>query len=168
MVQGFKVQANASKAEEVDFLKKIKGQVEDGTYLASLLTDKLVAWFELKVADDWSTDLYEMYEAALNEKPAVEDAKRVIANLEERLAGVEKQHDQARAQLQEAERQLLALREELTHRRLENDQNIDRLSKEREELMQGYLASQEAIGHLERQVIELKAELYDYIIKGRE
>jgi hypothetical protein len=53
--------ASSSKQDEITFLKKVKAAAGEDTYIASFLSDELIAWLERRITDDWSTDIFEEY-----------------------------------------------------------------------------------------------------------
>ncbi len=50
---------NPGKQEEIDFLQTVRASLPTGSYLASFLSEQMVAEVEHRIHDDWSCDVYE-------------------------------------------------------------------------------------------------------------
>src|SRR5574343_263088 len=56
-----KVDFQASKYDEISWLKEAAASVASGTYLCSLLNPRFIEWFETQVKADFHTDIMDFY-----------------------------------------------------------------------------------------------------------
>ncbi len=57
---------NPTKMEEIEFLQAVRASLPTGSYLASFLSESMVAEVEHRIHDDWSCDVYETLQYETN------------------------------------------------------------------------------------------------------
>ena len=141
----------AFKADELAWLKKVAGLVEEGTYLSSLFTEQLVNWCENQMRNDFPCNLYALLEAAReNSRQHESHGKALEADLSSTRQALLKEGQriewlkERREEERERNAQLLAAHQ---HRGDELDKTWDELQAKDDE------------------ILHLKARLYDLMIK---
>jgi hypothetical protein len=133
-----------SKAQELSALRNFALECGLNSYTRSLLSDRLLKWFEAEMASDMSCDLLASYEYALEGARAREASARSEAQLAAHLLSKEQVVSKAAADDAEYLRRVLA----------QKNEDISVFERDYTEL-----ASRNA--KLEAELVTLKAHLFD-------
>jgi len=146
---------DASKQDEINFLEEVASLIGEGTYLSSLFTERFTGWVEQKIKEDWSLDIMEVLKGNLDDISELETQ----VNRERVTSGnIQKLHEQ----------------EVKSHRQIAERHNVKvvGLEKEIQTLITNWNKTSEEVVRLkiklregEKEIIKLKAELYD-LMKG--
>jgi uncharacterized coiled-coil protein SlyX len=94
-VLDLKLTKDSGKLDEIDVMRAIYNAIPAGLYLSSLFSGKMVAWFEDKVKNDFSTDLLEDMEtgwARVRERESeITDLRGIIKGQQGKIAELEAQ-----------------------------------------------------------------------------
>lgn len=165
-ITGVELGAQTAKAEEVLLLMAIAEQFDGkDMYLSSLFSKQLLEWFSSRVRDDFSTDIIEELEsyrktnADLNRLMREDEANAMkeVSKMEQRV----KSQDEMIRDLEESYRNKSQYCESL-----ENDCVVYR--KDVTDLLEREADALKRCAALEERIVELKAQLYDFMMKEKE
>lgn len=109
--------ANASKFEEIEWLRVVADSVPAASYLNSLLTERLIDWTEGQIRNDFPPDVLAEID---NQKAEVRKLQEEKRKLEEQLRDAGRQIDKLRynASIEAAENQRLRVAQQEARRAL--------------------------------------------------
>ena len=146
----------STKAEEMEAVEIIQAGIPKDAYLHSLFTDEFVQWVKNRIQEDIAPDLYEWYEAEMSKNTHLEtqigirkeQAEKRAHEYDINVAVLNKNVEEVRRQLAEANESIQAWMNNY-HRA------IDKLE-----------ASEAEVHEQSQTIMELKAKLYDLMMKG--
>lgn len=117
---------SATKAEETEILRQVKSQISEqigDTYIASLLSDKMIDLFESTISVDYSPDFANEVETLRDENAGLTETSRKLAKDVKDFEQVVKKHE---SEVAEAKQKYEALKS--THEftlNLAKEQNVE-------------------------------------------
>lgn len=157
-----KLQADPSKAEEIQFLEEIAESIPDDAYLKGLFTERFVNFIAQKIRDDWYCDFMDMYQAEIdsaskaeatahdmqkNYELTITKLNREIEDLNKKIENLSLLADSKSQVINQLDDKYWELRRELDKVNGKAMKDVTLLEKENTELKQ--------------QAIELKAKMFD-------
>lgn len=161
-----RIENDALKAEEIEALERFANSVGSQTYLASLLSKKLLDWFNSRVHDDFSCDLFADYDytteqlatALISVKSYKAEVETLQAKLDYANQSAEDFKSVAAARVEELEKKIF------TYATSVGEMTVRIEDLERELAFANARAKSE-VAQKDDEIIRLKAKLYDMIEK---
>lgn len=151
--------SKATKAEEIAHLQAIAGTIGSGTYLNSLFSGPFMTWAAEQIKNDFPPDLFEYYKheeaEALSARNGKAQAEREAKALRDKLSLATKAYDQAGATAASTIQNLQAIKHDY-------EGQIAELQTRLETAREAAAANAE---ELNAQIVNLKAKLYDLMVK---
>jgi hypothetical protein len=157
-----KLQADPSKAEEIQFLETIAESIPDDAYLKGLFTNRFVNFIAQKIRDDWYCDFMDMYQAEIDNASKAEAKLKALQKQDEEIVkGYMKTIDAADKYTEMLEGDLKVAKEKVK-------QEYDRYWKLRQQLdkvngkaMRDVALLEKENEDLKDEVVNLKAKMFD-------
>jgi chromosome segregation ATPase len=147
---------NASKNEEIEFIKEVAAIVPAGSYVSQLLNKQLLEWFEQNVRKDYVCDIIRELELAQDDKQEqsdrAEDAKEALDKAMERI-----QHMVPVAVLTDCE----AARNEFQRQAQSNEERAIKYSNDLTAAEGKITTLTGRVSRRDNEILHLKAEIYD-------
>ncbi len=149
----------ASKPEEIAHLQALAGTIEPGTYLDSLFSGPFMTWVAEQIKNDFPPDLFEYYKQeqveATSARNGKAQAEREAEALRDKLKMATAAYDQAGATAASTIQNLQAIKHDY-------EGQIAQLQTRLETAREAAAANAE---DLNAQIVNLKAKLYDLMVK---
>lgn len=148
-----------SKTDEVETLRRLAERAPADSYIASLLTEQLLKWFESRVRSDWTCDVFDGLARA------EVDAHNARQTLQETKEALQRAADHLGRQLTGAMDEIARLQFALETSRKETEVWVNRSEERRQQAVAAEAKAKAKV--LDDELVRLKAKLFD-LIESRE
>lgn len=147
---------NASKIEEINFIKELAKELPVGSYLSQLLNPRLVEWVEQNIRKDYACDIigeFEQSQRVLTEQTdRADDAEEALAKAMERIKAMVPV-----AVLTDCE----AARNEFQRQAQSNEERAIKYSNDLTAAENKITELAGRVGRRDHEILHLKAQIYD-------